>query len=117
MGNLGHRTARGVLASGQIVNRVTPGGWVITFPTQVLPSDIDFEVWHAVIRGPGGYFYTYLDDIAYGVGANGRINEYAPASSAMLVLKGQAITFHWSIASGVAPTAWIYLRTPEVGRV
>jgi hypothetical protein len=117
MSNLGHRTATGRLAVGTLLNRVTAGGWVIEFPPQVLPSDSDYEVWHASIRGPGGYFLVYLDDIQYGVSANGRINEYAPASSAMYVRKGQAISLHWSIASGAAPNAWIFLREPEVGQL
>ena len=116
MSDLGKRSAVGQLATGQLVNRVTVGAWLIRFPPQVLPSDADFEVHHAAIRGPGGYFLVYIDDALYGVGENGAINEYAPAI-AMYIRKGQEISMHWSIASGTAPQAWIYLRQPEVGRI
>ena len=115
--NLGYRTAKGVLATGTLLNRVTPGGWVATFPAQVLPSDSDFEVYHAAIRGPGGYFLVFIDNTHYGTAFNGRIDEMAPASAAMYIRKGQEISFHWSIASGQAPIANIFLREPEVGRI
>jgi len=110
--NLGVRSAYGVLSAS---NLVTPGAWVVTFPPAVLPAS-EFECWHGAIRGPGGYFLVYLDDQLYGVGENGLINEYAPPT-AMYVRQGQAITLHWSIATGTAPTAWLYFRQPEVGRL
>lgn len=116
MGTLGDRYARGFLGTNQFPNVITTGAWVIRFPVAALPSDADFEMWHAAVRGPGGYFLVYLDNKLYGVGDNGFINEYAP-SIAMLVRKGQEIIFHWSIATGTAPQAWIYLREPEVGRL
>lgn len=112
-GNLGDRTATGRLSN---TNRVTAGAWVITYTPEMLPAEAAFEVWHATIRGPGGYFLVYIDDKLYGVGENGLINEYAPAIP-MYVRKGQTITFHWSIATGSAPQAWIYLRQPETGRI
>lgn len=117
MANLGFRTAVGVLGTPVNQNRVTPGAWVIRFPPDQLPSAADFEMWHGVVRGPGGYFLTFLDDYEFGVGQNGFINEYSPRGSAMYVMKGQTISFHWSIAGGTAPRAIIYLREPEVGRI
>jgi hypothetical protein len=116
MGYLGVRPAVGVLATGQLLNRVTPGAWLIRYQPQQLPADADFEVYHGAIRGPGGYFLVYIDDALYGVGENGLINEYAPPT-AMYVRKGQEISMHWSIATGAAPQAWIYLREPEIGRL
>lgn len=113
MSDLGFRSNVGKLLAS---NRVTAGAWVCTFPPEVLPSDAAFEVHHAAIRGPGGYFLVYIDDQLFGVGDNGLINEYAPAIP-MYVRKGQSITLHWSIATGTAPQAWIYLRQPEVGRI
>lgn len=112
-GNLGVRTRLGTLSTA---NRIASGNWVIEFRPQDLPADSDFEVWHGAIRGPGGYFLVYLDDSLYGVGENGLINEYAP-DIAMYVRKGQAITLHWSTATGTAPQAWLYLREPEVGKL
>jgi len=116
VGYLGFRNAVGALGTAQFQNRVTAGAWVIRFPPQVLPADADFEMWHGAIRGPGGYFLVYLDDALYGVGENGLINEYAPPV-AMYVRKGQEISLHWSIATGTAPQAWIFLREPEIGRI
>ncbi len=111
--NLGMLPATGVLSAA---NQVTPGCWVVSYPTQILPSMGDFEVWHGAIRGPGGYFLVYLDDALFGVGENGSINEYAPPT-AMYVRKGQSITLHWSISTGTAPRCWLYLREPEVGQL
>lgn len=111
--NLGHRYTVGALSA---LNKVTAGGWVAIFTPDDLPSESEFEMWHGAIRGPGGYFLTYIDDALYGVGENGRINEYSP-STAMLVRKGSTISLHWSIATGAAPTVWLYFRRPEVGRL
>lgn len=115
MGYLGFRSAVGALTTR---NFLTPGTnlWVVTFPPQSMPSDADYEIWHGAIRGPGGYFLVYIDDQLFGVGENGLINEYAPPE-AMYVRKGQTITLNWSIATGAAPMAWFYLRTPEIGRI
>lgn len=120
MANLGFRQAVGRAASTQYPNKIVTGGWVVVFKPEDLPADPAFEMWHAAITGPGGYFLVYLDDYLYGVGANGQINEYAPAGSAMYVNKGQTITFHWSLTPTTGPTApvaYIYLRQPEVGRL
>lgn len=117
MGNLGHRSATGFQNNTAFPNPLLAAGWVIRFPPDVLPADIDFEMWHASVTGPGGYFMVYLDNIRFGIGANGTINEYAPRSSAMLVTKGQSILFYWSISTGTAPNATIFLREPEVGRI
>lgn len=116
--NLGDRSAIGKkdVNNRNPANFITPGAWVITFTPEELPSDTDFEMWHGAVRGPGGYFLVYLDDKLYGVGENGLINEYAP-SIAMYIRKGQTITLHWSTATGNAPTAWLYFRQPEVGRI
>ena len=113
MGQLGYRQATGALLA---TNKVTPGAWVVTFPTQTLPSDQDFEIWHGALRGPGGYALIYIDDSLYGVAENGLINEYAPPQ-AMYIRKGQAISLHWSISTGTAPTVTFWLRQPEVGRL
>lgn len=112
-GNLGPRTAIGVLSQD---NRITPGGWVVTFPIELLPYAEKMEVWHGVAIGPGGYFRTFLDYTPYGVGANGKINEYAP-SIPMYITRGQVITLHWSISTPPAPEVTLYFRTPEVGRI
>lgn len=115
MSDLGFARKVGALSAS---NRVTPGAWLITFNPQDLPANEPaFEVWHGAIRGPGGYFLVYIDDKLFGVGQNGLINEYSPRGSAMRVRRGEAISLHWSIATGAAPTAWLYLRTPEVGRI
>jgi hypothetical protein len=116
MGYLGVRPKSGVLSTK---GYHTPGSnlWVIEWTPQELAGDADFEVWHGAIRGPGGNFLVYLDDALYGVAENGAINEYAPPGGAMYVRKGQTITFNWSIGTGNAPRAWIYLREPEVGRI
>jgi hypothetical protein len=113
---LGSRSKTGTLSTRGFF---TPGTslWVIEFQPQELVSDADFEMWHGAVRGPGGNFMVYLDDALYGVAENGSINEYAPPGGAMYVRKGQTITFNWSIATGSAPRAWIYLREPEVGRI
>lgn len=113
MGTLGDRYAVGVTSPN---NRIVSGGWVITFPQQVLPAE-DFEMWHGSTKGPGGYFEMWIDDKLYGVGQNGRINEYCPSGPAMYVRKGQELSLHWSITTGDAPKAWIFLRTPEIGRI
>jgi hypothetical protein len=112
-GNLGNRTGVGVLSA---LNKVTAGGWVITYQPQDLPRDMDFEVYHAAARGPGGYFLVFIDDSLYGVGENGTINEYAPTIP-MYVRKGQTVSLHWSIATGSAPSCTLYCREPEVGRL
>jgi hypothetical protein len=111
--NLGNRAATGVLSAA---NRITPGAWVATFDPFIMPLDADYEVWHGAIRGPGGYFLVYIDDVLYGVGENGLINEYAP-SIPMYVRKGQTISLHWSINTGPAPQCVLYLRIPEVGKL
>lgn len=112
-GNLGQRSAVGALSQA---NRVTPGGWVVTYTPEMMPSDSEFEVWHGMIIGPGGYFLVYIDDAGFGVGENGKINEYSPKTP-MFVRKGQTITLNWSISTGAAPVCWLYFRQPEVGRV
>jgi hypothetical protein len=112
VGYLGHKTETGALSAA---NKVTSGAWVVTFTPDVFgQGDIDFEVWHGAARGPGGYFETYLDETFYGVGENGRINEYTP-SLPMFVRRGQTFSVHWSIATGTAPTVTLFLREPEVG--
>jgi hypothetical protein len=110
--NLGFRSATGATSA---LNKVAAGGWVVTFRTQDMPQD-DYEVWHGAAIGPGGYFLVYLDDALYGVGENGRINEYAPPE-AMYVRSGQTVSMHWSIATGTAPQVTLFLRQPEVGRL
>lgn len=112
MGYLGPRSATGVLSAA---NRVAPGAWVITFSAQTFgQGDADFEIWHGVCRGPGGYFETYVDDTFFGVGENGSINEYAPTYPCF-IRRGQSFSMHWSIATGTAPTATLFLREPEIG--
>ncbi len=112
MSDLGSRSAVGALSAA---NKITAGGWVVTFRTQDMPQS-DYEVWHGAAIGPGGYFLVYLDDTLFGVGENGRINEYAPPQ-AMYVRAGQSITLHWSIATGTAPQVTFRVREPEVGRL
>lgn len=117
MANLGVRQGIGVAPTIAFPNLLGGTGWVIYFRPQQLPSQPDFEMWHGSIRGPGGFFVVFLDDSQYGVGINGRINEYAPSGPAMYVRKGQTISFHWNTNAPAAPIAWIYLREPEVGRL
>lgn len=115
MATLGYRSKVGALSTS---NFVKPGTalWVITFTPSDLSAQPDFEVWHGTIRGPGGYFIVYIEDQQYGVGENGLINEYAP-SIPMYARDGQTITLQWSIGTGAAPKAWLYLRQPEVGKL
>ena len=120
MANLGFRRAVGIAGTAVNQNRIVAGGWIITFRPEDLPGNPAFEMWHAAITGPGGYFLVYLDDYLYGVGGNGSINEYAPGGSAMYIMKGQTVTLHWSLTPATgpgAPVAYIYLREPEVGRI
>lgn len=112
-GNLGRRYAEGVLTTKNLLAPLT-NLWQVTFAPQDMPQS-SYEVWHGAIRGPGGYFLVYLDDSLFGVGENGTINEYVP-SIPMFVRPGQIITLNWSIATGTKPQAWLYVRTPEVGR-
>lgn len=116
MAFLGVRPKTGVATTQ---GKLSPGTslWVVTWGPKDLPADQDFEVWHGAVRGPGGYFLVYIDDAMFGAAENGLINEYAPAGGAMYVRKGQEISFNWSIGSGNAPQAWIYLRQPEIGRI
>lgn len=116
--NLGSRSAVGVLGGivAPNVNRLVSGAWLVRFPTQVLPADMDFEVYHATILGPGGKFAVYIDDQQYSTCLNGRLaNGFS--QSAMYVKKGQEISFNWTISTPPAPKVWIWLRQPEVGRV
>lgn len=106
----------GVLSTN---NFVTPGTnlWVVTFAPADMPDEAEFEIWHGFALGPGGYFLTYIDNSGFGVGQNGLINEYSPKGDAMFIRKGQTVTLNWSIGTGTAPRAWLYFRTPEVGRL
>ena len=113
-GNLGDLTAYGIQST---TNKIVSGGWVVTFPQQSLPSNEEFEMWHAAALGPGGYFRVYLDEKLFGIGENGLFNEYSPKGSAMLIRRGQAISMHWSLTTGTRPQVWIYLRLPEVGKL
>jgi hypothetical protein len=110
--NLGNRQATGRLDPA---NKVTPGGWVVTFNPAEMPTT-DYEVYHGSAKGPGGYFHVYIDDTFYDVGENGLINAYDPAH-AMYVRKGQTVSLHWSIATGTAPFVVLFLRVPEVGKL
>jgi hypothetical protein len=114
-GNLGQASAIGILGTSVYQNRITAGAWVVRFKPDALPRD-DFEVWHGFANGPGGYFFVYIDDAPFGVGENGRINEYTPVIP-MFVRKGQEISLHWSIATTPAPQVWLYFRQPEVGKI
>lgn len=115
MGYLGARTTLGVLSAN---NRITAGGWVVTFTPEVFQvNDAEFEIWHGSLRGPGGYALVYIENDLFGVAENGEINEYSPAGGAMFIRKGQTVTLHWSINSGSAPQVWFYLREPEIGPI
>jgi hypothetical protein len=114
---LGYRSANGVLSTR---GKYTPGTnlWVVTFTTQIFGmGDADFEIWHGLVRGPGGQFLVYIDEAGYGAGQSGLINEYAPSGGAMYIRKGQEVSLNWSIGTGLAPQVWFYLRQPEVGRL
>lgn len=108
--NLGWRTKTGVLSAA---NRVTSGAWVVEFrPADFGLGEIDFEIYHAAARGPGGYFLTYVDDAFYGSGRNGLVNEYSP-TIAQPMRRGQSWSAHWSVATGSAPTVTLFMRLPE----
>jgi hypothetical protein len=109
---LGDRPATGKLSTN---NYFSPGTnlWVITYTPDMIQVSPDFEMYHAAIRGPGGYFLVYLDNKLYGIGENGLINEYSPKGDPMYVRDSQIITLNWSIGSGAAPLSWIYLQSPE----
>lgn len=110
MGQLGKMNKRGFLNQS---NKIVPGAWVVIFTTDILPREQEYEVYHGSIRGPGGYFVVYVDDEQYSVGQNGLISAYDP-NNAMSVLKGQQISFHWSIATGTFPMVWLRFRQPPV---
>ena len=113
MADLGKLPGVGILNPA---NPVTPGAWTVTFPSQDLPNE-NFEVWHGYARGPGGYAEVWIDDAGFGILQSGRVNEYAPAGSAMFVRKGSTIFVHWSITTAPAPKVIFYFRQPEVGRL
>jgi hypothetical protein len=115
MGYRGTVRATGFLATATYPNPITAGAWVVRFPPEDLPRDINFEAYHGSAIGPGGFALVYLDNDLYGVLENGRYNEFSPNSAAMFVTKGQTIFLYWSIATGAAPKVWFYLRDPEVG--
>lgn len=113
MGYLGYRTATGRTTG--VTNKVTSGAWVVTFTPEIFGQGAEeFEIWHGAARGPGGYFLTFIDDTFYGVGENGRINEYTPPIPCFM-RRGQTFSLHWSIATGTAPQVTLFLRTPEIG--
>jgi hypothetical protein len=93
---------------------IAAGNWSVTFTPQIMPASERFEIYHGAARGPGGYFLVFLGGTFYGVGQNGRINEYAP-NIPMLVKKGQDVVLHWSVATGTAPVVTFFFRDPEVG--
>lgn len=111
---LGSRQATGYSdTSGQ--NPFGSGYWTARFRVEELPPE-DFEMFHAAVRGPGGYFLVYIDTAFYSTADRGDINEFDP-QQAMYVRRGQELFFYWSVPSsqGSAPQVWIYLRTPEIG--
>lgn len=112
MTNLGHRPATGF---ADPANPNGSGCWTVRWRPDELPAT-DFEVYHAVILGPGGKFDVYLDDSIYSTGVRGDRNEYDP-NNAMPVRKGQTIFFYWTISTGTRPTARIDLRTPTSGGI
>lgn len=112
MTDLGNFPETGVKSAD---NKIAAGGWVVTYPPEVMPQESEFEVWHGSLIGPGGYALLYIDTALFSVIENGKINEYTP-SIPMHVRKGQYITIHWSIATGTAPKVWLYFRTPETGQ-
>ena len=109
MTDMGDRYAVGALSPD---NLITPGCWVVSFTSSNLPIDNEYEMYHGALRdGPGGYFLMYRGSSLYGVGVNGKVNEYNP-DIPMYCRKGQEISLHWSIATGTAPKVWLYFRTP-----
>lgn len=112
MSYLGSRQAVGFSDPSNVLGS---GNWTARFRTEDLPPD-DFEMFHAAVRGPGGYFLVYIDDKFYSTADRGDINEYDPQQP-MYVRRGESLFFYWSVPStqGSAPTVWIYLRTPEIG--
>jgi hypothetical protein len=113
--NLGTRQALGVLSSA---NKIVAGAWVVTFRPNDMPP-IEYEIWHGLAIGPGGYFFVYLDDTPYGVGDNGLFNEYAPTKP-QKVRPGQTVSVHWSTNAAMpagskyaTPFVVFYLQRPE----
>lgn len=104
---LGVRQAKG--AADQ-TNPLLAGGWTVTFTPKDLSIAGDFEVYHIVIRGPGGQFEVWLDNTFYSAAIRGDRNEYDP-NQAMPVRAGQTIYFYWNVATGTAPIVYLYPRT------
>lgn len=113
MSDLGRRPAAGRTAG--VINKVTSGAWVVTFALVDMPRE-PYEIWHGVARGPGGFAEMYLDEEFVEVLENGRRNVYDP-NVPLFVMPGTTPSFHWSIATGNAPTVTLFLRTPEAGRI
>lgn len=110
MTDLGNRSAYGVKSTD---NPEFPGGWTCTFEPADLPTD-QCEVYHIALKGPGGYFYVYIDNAFYSTSPRGDVNEYDP-KQAMKIRPGQTIYFYWNNAIGtIQPQVWIYLRTPAL---
>jgi hypothetical protein len=110
MGNLGNRSAQGVLDP---LNPKGVGFWTVKFDPKDLPAD-QFEVYHIALTGPGGYFFVYIDTAFYSTSPRGDVNEYDP-KQAMPVRPGQTIYFYWNNAIATPrPEVWIYLRTPQI---
>lgn len=91
-------------------NPVFAGGWTITFERSDTPR-VPFEVWHAAIKGPANStLQVYLDETFFGNVVRGDINDFDPFQ-AILVDPDTNIYFHWSVASGSAPTGTVFFRS------
>lgn len=106
MASLGKLTLSGSLNPN---NPVTAGAWTITFSRSQTPR-IHFEVWHAAIKGPANStFQVFLDDTFFDNVVRGDINSFDPAQP-MIVGPDTDILFHWSVATGTAPTGTLFFR-------
>lgn len=108
-GYLGSRQAVGILSAA---NKNVPGGWLVTFTSQML-YPADFLIYHIALKGPNGNFDVYIDDTFYSTAVRADRNEYDPKQP-IYMRRGQDLSFHFSSTAPAGPTpqVWIYARTP-----
>lgn len=110
MTDLGHRLKAGELDAA---NPEVAGAFAVAFTPKDFSIPDPFEIWHISLKGPGGYFYVYIDDKFYSTAPRGDINEYDPQHP-MRIRPGETVYFYWRKTTGLVPKVWVYCRTLSV---
>jgi hypothetical protein len=110
--DLGPRTAAGVLDPN---NPVGAGNWTVTFPPNIIAVQVpQFEVYHIVLSGPGGYLEIYRNSDWWDTTLLASRNSWDPEQP-LLLRQADTLYFYWSVASGSAPMVTLWLRyTPPL---